>query len=248
MGYKSTAECVAALEKHGQLIRISEEVDPYLEMAEIQRRVYLKGGPAILFENVKGTPFPCVSNLFGTSERTKLIFADSYDELCGLLRFKADPSPLKNPITALKTGLKAFKGLPKKVSNSSAAVMQCRTSIDQLPGIVSWPDDGGPFITLPQVYSEHPDHPGKPVKSNLGMYRIQLSGNEYEINKEIGLHYQIHRGIGVHHQLHQKAGKPFKVAIFVGGPPAATFSAVMPLPEGMPEAAFSGLLAKRRFR
>ena len=248
MGYSSTAECVADLEKNGHLIRIKEEVDPYLEMAEIQRRVYKQGGPAILFENVKGTPFTCVSNLFGTEERTKFIFRDTYAPLCTLLRYKADPSPLKNPITAMKAGLRAYKGMPKKQSPGSAPVLQCKTTIDQLPAIVGWPDDGGPFVTLPQVYSEHPDSLGKPMKSNLGMYRIQLSGNEYETNKEIGLHYQIHRGIGVHHQLHKEAGKPFRVAIFIGGPPAATFSAVMPLPEGMPEVAFSGLLAGRRFR
>lgn len=248
MGYRSTKECIEDLEKSGQLLRIPQEVDPNLEMAEIQRRIYLKQGPAILFENVKGSKFPCVSNLFGTIERTKFIFRDSYDSVCSLLKCKADPSPLKKPLFALKAASKAFKGLPKKVSNGNAAVMANECKIEDLPQIVSWPDDGGAFITLPQVYSEDPAKPGKPTKSNLGMYRIQLSGNEYKQNEEIGLHYQIHRGIGVHQSETIAAGKPFRVAIFIGGPPANTFCAVLPLPEGMPEVAFSGLLNNQRFK
>lgn len=249
MGYQSTRECIQALENAGQLLRIKEEVDPHLEMAEIQRRIYAANGPAILFENVKGCKFPCASNLFGTPERAHLIFQDTYDHVAALVAAKADPSALmKNPGKAIKAGLSGLNTLPKKVSEKSAPVFECRCSISDLPPIVSWPDDGGPFVTLPQVYSEHPDHQGKPLKSNLGMYRIQLGGNEYEADKEIGLHYQIHRGIGVHHKLHKDAGKPFRVAIFIGGPPAMTFSAVMPLPEGMPEVAFAGLLAARRFR
>lgn len=249
MGYRSTRECVEDLEKHGHLLRITEEIDPNLELAEIQRRIYQKKGPALLFENVKGTPFPCVTNLFGTPERTKFIFRDTYAPLCKLLSAKGDPSViLKNPGALLKAAITGWKGLPKKVSSSKAAVMECETKIDQLPAIKSWPDDGGPFITLPQVYSEHPDQQGKPLKSNLGMYRIQLSGNEYKTNEEIGIHYQIHRGIGVHHKLHKDNNLPFRVAVFVGGPPANTFSAVMPLPEGMPEVAFGGLLSGNRFR
>ncbi|MEE9369025.1 MAG: UbiD family decarboxylase [Pontiella sp.] len=249
MGFRSTRECVEALEKNGQLIRISDEVDPHLEMAEIQRRVYQSGGSAILFENVKGCAFPCVSNLFGTPERARLIFKDTYDQVSTLVASKADPMKLmKSPGKAIKAGLSALNALPKKISANNAPVFECRAKLSDLPPITSWPDDGGPFITLPQVYSEHPDHAGKPLKSNLGMYRIQLSGNEFEKDKEVGLHYQIHRGIGVHQKLHQDSGKPFRVAIFIGGPPAMSFSAVMPLPEGMPEVAFAGLLAGRRFR
>lgn len=249
MGYQSTRECVEALEKHGQLLRIAEEVDPYLEMAEIQRRIYQAKGPALLFENVKGCAFPCASNLFGTPERARLIFQDTYDQVATLVASKADPLQLlKNPIRAAKAGFSALHGLPKKVSASNAPVFECRAKLSDLPPITSWPDDGGPFITLPQVYSEHPEHLGKPLKSNLGMYRIQLSGNEFIPDEEVGLHYQIHRGIGVHQKLHQDAGRPFRVAIFIGGPPAMSFSAVMPLPEGMPEVAFAGLLAGRRFR
>ncbi|MCF7863797.1 MAG: UbiD family decarboxylase, partial [Kiritimatiellales bacterium] len=249
MGYRSTKECIDDLDKHGHLLRIAEEVDPDLEMAEIQRRIYQAGGPAILFEHVKGCAFPCVSNLFGTTERARFIFRDTYDNVCTLVASKADPvALLKTPLKALRAGLSALNALPKRVSTKNAPVFECRAKLSDLPPIIGWPDDGGPFITLPQVYSEHPDHPGKPLKSNLGMYRIQLSGNEFVRDKEVGLHYQIHRGIGVHQKLHQDSGKPFRVAIFIGGPPAMSFSAVMPLPEGMPEVAFAGLLAGRRFR
>jgi len=249
MGYRSTKECVEALEKHGQLLRITAEVDPHLEMAEIQRRVYAAKGSALFFENVKGCKFPCVSNLFGTPERARLIFEDTYDQVAALVAAKGDPVKLlKKPGKALKAGIAALHALPKKVPISKAPVFECRCKISDLPPIVSWPDDGGPFITLPQVYSEHPAHLGNPLKSNLGMYRIQLSGNEFEPDKEVGLHYQLHRGIGVHQKLHNDRNQPFRVAVFIGGSPAMSFSAVMPLPEGMPEIAFAGLLAGRRFR
>jgi 4-hydroxy-3-polyprenylbenzoate decarboxylase len=111
----------------------------------------------------------------------------------------------------------------------------------------SWPDDGGAFITLPQVYSEHPDHPGF-QHSNLGMYRVQLSGNDYVPNHEIGLHYQIHRSIGVHHAAAVRRGAPLKVNLFVGGPPAMTLAAVMPLPEGLSELLFAAALGRRAIR
>ena len=98
---------------------------------------------------------------------------------------------------------------------------------------------------MPQVYTEDPDRPGL-AQSNLGMYRVQLSGNEYEPNREVGLHYQIHRGIGVHHAAAIRRGEPLRVNVFVGGPPALTVAAVMPLPEGLPELAFAGALGGRR--
>jgi 4-hydroxy-3-polyprenylbenzoate decarboxylase len=125
--------------------------------------------------------------------------------------------------------------------------MACQTTIDLLPQLKCWPDDGGGFITLPQVYSEHPNHPGF-KNSNLGMYRVQLGGNDYIPNREIGLHYQIHRSIGVHHAAAIQRGEKLKVNIFVGGPPAMTLSAVMPLPEGLSELLFAAALGRRPVR
>jgi 4-hydroxy-3-polyprenylbenzoate decarboxylase len=119
--------------------------------------------------------------------------------------------------------------------------------IDEIPQIRHWPMDGGAFVTLPQVYSEDIDRPGI-MHANLGMYRIQLSGNQYAMNKEIGLHYQLHRGIGVHQTKANRKGQPLKVSVFVGGPPSHTVSAVMPLPEGISEMTFAGVLGNRRFR
>jgi 4-hydroxy-3-polyprenylbenzoate decarboxylase len=120
-------------------------------------------------------------------------------------------------------------------------------NISDLPQIQCWPNDGGPFVTLPQVFTEDVDKPGI-LGSNLGMYRIQLGGNDYKQNQEIGLHYQLHRGIGVHQTKSNALGQPLKVAIFVGGPPSHSFAAVMPLPEGLPEVSFAGALGGRRFR
>ncbi len=249
MRLKSTLDAVKRLEAHGELLRISDEVDPHLEMAEIQRRIYKKHGPAVLFENVKGCSFPCVSNLYGTPERARLLFRETYDAVGAVVGAKADPMGLlKRPVGAMKAAFTAVNGLPLPVPNRAAPVMACRAEVSDLPQIVSWPMDGGPFVTLPQVYSEHPDYLGNPLKSNLGMYRVQLGGNDYVKDREIGIHYQIHRGIGVHQKLHQERGEPFRVAVFVGGAPSMAFSAVMPLPEGLPEVAFSGLMAGRNFR
>jgi len=246
MIYKSTKDCVEDLEKHGHLIRIKEEVDPNLEMAAIQLRVFENNGPAVLFENIKGCKFQAVSNLFGTLERSKFIFRHTFDKVQELVEIKNNPiKAIKSPIKNLSTGLLALKSLPKKVS--SGPILFNETTIDQLPLIKCWEKDGGAFITLPQVFSLDPTNTSI-FSSNLGMYRVQLNGNDYETNKEIGLHYQIHRGIGVHQSKANELGKPLKVSIFIGGSPAHTLAAVMPLPEDLSELTFAGALAGRRFR
>jgi 4-hydroxy-3-polyprenylbenzoate decarboxylase len=247
MGYKSLKACLDDLEKNGHLIRIKEEVDPNLEMAAIHLRVHEMGGPALLFEKVKGSQFQCASNIFGTLERSKFIFRDTLTKMQSLVEIKNNPvKVLKNPFKYIPVALTAFSALPKK-NPLFKPVLYKETTIDKLPFIKHWPKDGGAFVTLPQVYSEDVDKPGI-MNSNLGMYRIQLNGNEYVLNKEIGLHYQIHRGIGVHQSKANKAGKPLKVSVFIGGPPSHTLSAVMPLPEGLSEMTFAGALGKRRFR
>lgn len=246
MTYASMRECVEDLEENGHLMRIKEEVDPYLEMAEIHRRVYAAGGPAILFEKVKGSPFPAVSNLFGTLERSRFIFRHTLGRVSRMVAAKGDPkSLLRHPLKNLTLPLAAARALPKKVSE--APVMACTTPLSKLPQITCWPDDGGPFVLLPQVYSEDPKRPGI-LGSNMGMYRIQLAGNDYIPDQEVGLHYQLKRDIGRHHAHAIEKGEPLKVSVFVGGPPAHTFAAVMPLPEHLPEVAFAGALAGRRFR
>ncbi|WP_207493585.1 UbiD family decarboxylase [Aridibaculum aurantiacum] len=247
MAYRSLEECLIDLEKHNHLVRIKEEVDPYLEMAAIHLRVHEAGGPALLFENVKGSRFRAASNIFGTLERGKFLFRDSMHLVKQLVELKNDPmKAIKQPFKNITTGLAAFKALPLK-DPSNKPVMHQQVQVADLPLIHHWPKDGGAFVTLPQVYTEDIDQPGI-MKANLGMYRIQLSGNEYELNKEIGLHYQLHRGIGVHQTKANKKGQPLKVSCFVGGPPSHTLSAVMPLPEGISEMTFAGALGQRRFR
>lgn len=247
MAYASLEACLLDLEKNGQLVRIKEEVDPYLEMASIHLRVYDAKGPALLFENVKGSRFRAASNIFGTLERSKFIFRDTIHGMQELIQLKNDPmKALKSPFKNLQVGLAALKALPLK-NPVSKPVMYEEIKITDLPLIQHWPKDGGAFVTLPQVYSEDIDQPGI-MKANLGMYRIQLTGNEYITNQEIGLHYQLHRGIGVHQTKANAKGLPLKVSCFVGGPPSHTLSAVMPLPEGMSEMTFAGVLGGRRFR
>lgn len=246
MAYKSLADCVQDLEKHGHLVRIKEEVDPYLEMAAIHLRVFENNGPAIFFEKVKGSPFPAVSNLFGTLERSKFIFRDTLPKVQQLVGLRSDPmKALKKPFKYGGSALTALSALPMK--SSSAKKLFQKTTISALPQIVNWPMDGGPFVTMPQVYTEDIDKPGV-LNANLGMYRIQLGGNDYVQNEEIGLHYQIHRGIGVHQSKANAKGQPLKVSIFVGGPPSHPLAAVMPLPEGLSEMTFAGALGGRRFR
>jgi 4-hydroxy-3-polyprenylbenzoate decarboxylase len=246
MGYPSLRSCVLDLERTGQLVRIYDEIDPRLEAAEIQRRVYRAGGPAILFTRVKGCRFPMVSNLFGTLDRTRYLFRDMLAAVRHLVELKIDPASFwKNPWRYRDVPRTLWFLRPKFVR--SGPILDATTTIGELPQLVSWPNDGGAFITLPQVYTEDADRPGWRY-SNLGMYRVQLSGNQYQPDRQVGLHYQIHRGIGVHHSKAIRKGEPFRVNIFVGGPPAMALSAVMPLPETLPELAFAGALGGRRVR
>jgi 4-hydroxy-3-polyprenylbenzoate decarboxylase len=245
LSYNSLQQAVKDLpEKH--LLRIDTEVEPYLEASEIHRRVFEAGGPALLFQKIKGSPFPALSNLYGTQERTAYLFRHQLEDVQRLIQLKADPSDLlRHPGRYLQTPFTALNGLPLK-ARWNKPILYGKTTLDQLPQIISWPKDGGAFITLPQVMSLPPQDQ-RIMHSNIGMYRIQISGNEYIPNKEAGMHYQLHRGIGVHHTMYNQTRDEFKVTIFVGGPPSHAFAAIMPLPEGLSEVTFAGLLAGRRF-
>ena len=226
------------------LIRIPLEIDAHLEAAEIQRRVYRNGGPAVLYERVKGCRFRMLSNLFASLEQSRFLFRDTIASVQKLVELGVDPSAMKSqPFKYLRALPAARHMRPKK--KRSGPVLKNKIALTELPALQSWPDDGGAFVTLPQVYSEDPNAPGT-AKSNLGMYRIQLTGNDYDPASEIGLHYQIHRGIGVHHSACKEQNQPFPVHVFVGGTPSMTLSSVMPLPEGMSELMFAGVLAGHR--
>lgn len=244
VGYRNLQECVRDLECHGQLLRIDREVDPCLEVGAVQRRVYRAGGPALLFTRIKGCGFPMLGNLFGTLERMRFLFRDTLRALERISELKRAPlSALRSPFGFLGLFPHALHVFPVMVK--SGPVLVNTTEIGRLPQLQSWPDDGGAFITLPQVYTESPACPGW-RHSNLGMYRVQLSGGRYVQGTEVGIHYQIHRGIAAHHAEAIRQGMPLRVNISIGGPPALAVAAVMPLPEGLPEIAFAGLLGGRR--
>ena len=244
--YATLEQALLDLEKAGLLKRIHDEVDPNLEMAEMARIAFEKGGPALLFENVKDSKFPAVANLYGTQQRMDFLFRDSLESTKAAVLFKSNPVDffkhphLGNLILAAKAGLHS---LP--VQNGSIADFE-ECSLQDLPQIKCAPDDGGAFLTLPQVASR-PGKSASVMTTNLGMYRIQISGNEYGPD-ECGLHYQIKRDIARHHQKAIEEGRPLKVSIFLGGPPAHTIAAIMPMPENLSELLFAGMLSGRRFR
>jgi 4-hydroxy-3-polyprenylbenzoate decarboxylase len=185
MAYASLRECVEDLSRHGHLVRIEQEVDAELEAAAIHRRVFQAGGPAVLFARVKGCRFPMVSNLFGTMDRARFIFRHTLEAVRRVVELKVDPGAFwKRPFRYARVPFTALSMLPRRVGGGPVMARQARLS--ELPQLKCWPADGGPFITLPQVYTEDPERPGA-MASNLGMYRIQLAGNRYAPDAEVGL-------------------------------------------------------------
>lgn len=245
MKHRSTRDVVDDLANGDRLIQVEEPINPHLEMAEIQRRVYSSGGPAILFTNVIGCCFPMVGNLFGSIDQVRYLFRDTLESVRRLIELKIDPTAFtRHPLRYGWSPLTAIRMLPRKVRRGP--VMEGRIELSDLPRLKCWPEDGGAFVTLPQVLSVDPSHPRNPMRVNLGMYRVQISGNDYDPKSEAGLHYQIHRGIGVHHRAAIDSGASLNVSVTVGGTPAMTLAAVMPLPEGLTELSFAGALAGHR--
>ncbi|MCQ2104385.1 MAG: UbiD family decarboxylase [Fibrobacter sp.] len=250
--YKNLEQALLDLEKAGLLKRIHQEVDPNLEMAEIARQAFEMGGPALLFEHVKGSPFRAACNIFGTEERMNFLFRKSLKGTQTAVLFKSNPveffkSP--NPAKLLRAACTGLNALPCR-SGSIKDFQEC--TLADLPQLKSWPMDGGAFITLPQV-ATRPAENASVMTTNVGMYRIQISGNEYGngtngTDVECGLHYQIKRDIARHHRKAIEEGRPLKVSVFIGGPPAHTVAAVMPMPENLSELVFAGMLGGRRFR
>ncbi|MFQ5731682.1 MAG: UbiD family decarboxylase, partial [Planctomycetaceae bacterium] len=158
MGYRNLHDCLVDLERTGQLLRIEREIDPYLEAAEIQRRVYQAQGPAVYFARVKGCRFPMVSNLFGTFERARFLFRDAFDAVRRLVELKTDPSQLFRRPWHYRGVLKPAWAM-RPTSVRRGPVLKNRCNVSDLPQLTSWPNDGGAFVTLPEVYTEHPDRP-----------------------------------------------------------------------------------------
>jgi 4-hydroxybenzoate decarboxylase subunit C len=229
------------LKREGELCVVELPVDPYLELAEIQRRTVARQGPALLFTKVKDTAFPVATNLFGTRRRIELAFGpDPSRFVRGVTKAAeslADSSlkTLWNFRDLIRTGLRLG------IKNCrSGPVLERRIDpprLKALPQIWSWPLDGGPFLTLPLVYTEHPVT-GKP---NIGMYRNQIFDDAVA-----GMHFQIHRGMGFHYHEAELRQKPLPANIFLGGPPALIMAAIAPLPENIPEAILASLLLGKK--
>ena len=231
------------LTRDGDLVTIDVPVDPYLEAAEIHRRVIAAGGPALLFTNVKGSRFRLAMNLFGTARRAELAFGERPLRLIKRIVHLAEtllpPTPAKL-WDARDVGLELLKvGTRRTARGPVSEHVDAEARLDQLPIITSWHEDGGPFITLPLVYTTHPDKPGH----NLGMYRMQVHDA-----RTTGMHWQIGKGGGYHYAVADARGQSLPVTVFLGGPPALILSAVAPLPENVPELMLASLIAGERLR
>lgn len=245
MTYASLESAICDLERHRMLLRIREEVSPNLLMPKIAEIATRESLPALLFEHVAGSPFRAAANLFGTRERLQFLFRKTLRAAETAIAFHSDPvALLKTPKLWPSLPFIGLSTLPLKVHRSPVRAQ--RTKLSDLPQIRLHEKDGGAFLTLPQVFSQFPGERNI-LKSNLGMYRIQISGNDFAPD-ECGLHYQIERDIARHHEKAIAQGSPLKVSIWLGGPPAHTIAAIMPLPPELSELLFAGLLAGRRFR
>ena len=230
---KNLSEFIELIEKHDRLHRIQVEVDPYLEIAEIHRRVVSENGPALLFENVKGSPFKVATNLFGSSKRVEIALGGDPSSLIqNAVHFLQSPPTLKD-IWKNRSLFKRFFHLGTKKRKKAPIFEEICTpaTLSKLPILTSWPEDGGPFITLPLVYTES-IHNSK--LANLGMYRIQRFDDV-----TTGLHFQIGKGAGFHLHEAESINKNLPVAIFLRSPPALTLSAICPLPENVSELLFT---------
>ena len=229
------------LRRDRDLVEIAAPVDPVLEAAEIHRRVIAAGGPALLFTKVKGAGFPLVTNLFGTARRAELAFGQR--PLAFIKRVVHLAETLLPPTPAKLWGARdvAFDllkvGTRRVGTGPVGEVVTSDVRLDRLPVITCWPDDGGPFVTLPLVYTQHPDKPGH----NLGMYRMQV----YD-QSSTGMHWQIGKGGGFHYARAEARNEPLPLTVFLGGPPALILSAVAPLPENVPELMLASLIAGNR--
>lgn len=235
--HKNLRTFIDVLRREGEIREVTAEVDPYLEIAEIHRRVIDEGGPALFFSDVKGSEFPVVTNLFGTARRIELGFGtmpkDFVRRAVEMVEVLLPPKPSKlwgyrdMAWTGLKLGVKKLSYGPITEGRLEPP------DLEKVPLLQLWPEDGGHFVTLPLVYTESPSS----GKHNLGMYRIQRYGP-----RECGIHWQIHKGGGFHYFEAEKMGKPLPINVFIGGPPAMILAAIAPLPEDVPELMLASLL------
>lgn len=237
--HKNLRSFIEQLRKESLIVEVPEEVDPYLELAEIHRRVVEHNGPALLFTRVKGSRFPVVTNLFGSVQRMEMAMGPKPEQIINkainaLNRLM--PPRLKTVwqerdwlLPVAKTGTRLIAG--NKAPVMGAAMNQ--VNLNELPVLTSWQEDGGAFFTLPLVYTENPVN----GEHNLGMYRMQVFAPN-----QTGMHWQIHKGGGFHYYEAEKMGQALPVTVFLGGPPALTIAAITALPEPVPELIYASFL------
>jgi UbiD family decarboxylase len=234
---RDLGEYLAALRREGDLAEVTVEADPRLEIPEIHRRVIAEGGPALLFTRPKGSPYPVVTNLFGTKKRIEMAFGTKPSEFVKTAARAA--TELLPPTAATLWGFRSFFASAAKVGTRRAGeipvteIVDDRFDLTTLPALTLWPEDGGPFLTLPLVYTEYPGQ----RQSNLGMYRMQV----YD-SKTLGVHWQIGKGGGFHYHVAESRSEALPLTVFLGGPPALILGAITPLPEGLPEVLLASLV------
>jgi UbiD family decarboxylase len=233
---------IEQLRRDGDLVTVDAAVNPRLEAAEIHRRVIAAGGPALLFTNVAGSDFRLVTNLFGTARRAEMAFGERPMRLVRRLVELAEtilPPTLPALWGARDVGRELLKVGTRKVASGPVTERVTSTlALDRLPALTSWPEDGGPFITLPLVYTTHPDRRGA---SNLAIYRMHVHDS-----RTAGMHWQIGKGGGYHYGVAEARGQSLPATVFLGGPPALILSAIAPLPENVPELMLASLIAGER--
>ena len=240
MKYLDLRSFLSDLERRGELVRISREVDPNQEITVIQHRVLAAGGPALLFERVKGSPYRVVTNLFGTARRVALVCGEHPAAVGARLGRIVQALMPPSPATLWRLrrdlyGLTAMR-LRRRRSGPVLETVTQPPDLNALPVLTSWPDDGGPFFTLPLVHTVDPEN----GQGNLGMYRLQRFDRS-----TTGMHWQIERGGGFHFDRAIRQGRSLPVSVFLGGPPALIIAAVAPLPEGIDERLIAAYLTGR---
>lgn len=229
------------LRRANDVVEIDAPVDAHLEAAEIHRRVIAAGGPALIFRNIRNADVPLVTNLFGTPARAEQAFGERplrlIRRLVGLVETIMPPTPGKL-WGARDVGMELLRvGTRRGARGPVTEIVTSDVRLDRLPALTTWPEDGGPFVTLPLVYTQHPDRPGH----NLGMYRLHVHDA-----RSTGMHWQIGKGGGFHYQIAEARGQALPVTVFLGGPPALILAAIAPLPENVPELMLASLIAGER--